>query len=394
MKEGSPRLVLANHYGNRNVGDEAIVTAMIDSLRDHQAMDITFLSRSPDYSTRAHPDIKVVSSGVLRGMPGTVRAIREADLLLFGGGGLLQDHTSVANVLFQLSRPLLASLLGTPFMCYALGVGPLKSALSCWLTKTVLQKAEMVLVRDQDSLDTLGQIGLVSPSMRVTADPALLLSCTESAQDAPVYRRIAALRDGNGCIICISLRPPVLPRFRLDGKEREERVSGIVDVMAEVANVLIKERNAYLVFVSMHPNEDDAIGSTLLNRLDNPERMTIVPGTSSPKTVMAVLGLADLIVGMRLHSLILGASQGIPVIGLSYDAKVRSFMAQIHQECRILEPEHWTVDNLIQQISDVWRARVEVSAQIKTLVGPLKASARENNAMVLKLLSSTKRCSR
>ena len=184
MKEVSPRLVFANSYGNRNVGDEAIVTAMIDSLRDHHNMHIAFLSRSSDYSTRAHPDIEVVSSGVLCGVPGTMRTIREADLLLFGGGGLLQDRTSIANVLFQLSRPFFASLLGTPFMCYALGVGPLKSALSRWLTRKVLQKAELILVRDQDSLDTLRQIGLISPSIQVTADPALLLNCTESAQEA------------------------------------------------------------------------------------------------------------------------------------------------------------------------------------------------------------------
>ncbi len=46
----------------------------------------------------------------------------------------------------------------------------------------------------------------------------------------------------------------------------------------------------------------------------------------TPGGSMAVLGRMTLVFGLRLHSLVLAASQGVPVVGVDYDRKIRGFM--------------------------------------------------------------------
>ena len=53
---------------------------------------------------------------------------------------------------------------------------------------------------------------------------------------------------------------------------------------------------------------------------------------------MSILKNADLIMGMRLHSLIMGAALLKPLVGLSYDPKVTSFMQLLRQpDCFALD---------------------------------------------------------
>ena len=46
---------------------------------------------------------------------------------------------------------------------------------------------------------------------------------------------------------------------------------------------------------------------------------------------LSIIGCMDLLVGVRLHSLIYAAVMGVPMIGISYDPKVDSFLSSIQQ---------------------------------------------------------------
>ena len=48
--------------------------------------------------------------------------------------------------------------------------------------------------------------------------------------------------------------------------------------------------------------------------------------------LIGMLGSMELVVGMRLHSLIFATAGGAPVVGISYDVKVDSFIKDIGSE--------------------------------------------------------------
>ena len=64
--------------------------------------------------------------------------------------------------------------------------------------------------------------------------------------------------------------------------------------------------------------------------------------------VVAYTSQFDFILGMRLHSLIMAHAVGVPMIGLSYDPKVASFLNEVNA------PYCVDVDDLKNILIDLW----------------------------------------
>ena len=98
-----------------------------------------------------------------------VKALRKADLLISGGGGLLQD-TYPTRFLFgplpyYLLIVFLAKLCGTKVMFFSQGIGPVNSTWGKILMKVFANMADFVTVRDQYSKDLLEQLGVHRPEV-------------------------------------------------------------------------------------------------------------------------------------------------------------------------------------------------------------------------------------
>ncbi|MEG2377535.1 MAG: polysaccharide pyruvyl transferase family protein, partial [Clostridia bacterium] len=65
----------------------------------------------------------------------------------------------------------------------------------------------------------------------------------------------------------------------------------------------------------------------------------VMRGRYNVNAVIGMLARMRLIVAMRLHALVFGAGQGVPVIGISYDDKVSRFMDYIGRELCIAYDE-------------------------------------------------------
>ena len=101
------KVLISGYYGFSNAGDEAMLTAIVDSLK-REAPDtvITVISGHPR-STCALHDVKSIGRF---DFPAILRAMAGTDLLLSGGGSLLQNVTSHFSLFYYLSISLLASL--------------------------------------------------------------------------------------------------------------------------------------------------------------------------------------------------------------------------------------------------------------------------------------------
>ncbi|WP_347177939.1 polysaccharide pyruvyl transferase family protein [Sporosarcina thermotolerans] len=85
------KIVISGFYGLGNTGDEAILKAIVDNLRaELDNPDITVFSLSPDKTSKEH-GVESVYRGWRHENKEKVAALRKADLLISGGGGLLQD---------------------------------------------------------------------------------------------------------------------------------------------------------------------------------------------------------------------------------------------------------------------------------------------------------------
>ena len=164
---------VSGYYGCGNAGDEAVLAGIAASFARQagERVRLTVLSQNPD-ATIAQHGLQAIDRMDLSHVRAT---LRESDLLLSGGGSLLQDTTSIRSLLYYLWIARMAFQMGKPVMFYAQGMGPLRRPLSRWLVRLVANRAAYLTVRDEPSALLLKTIGVTNPRLEVTADPAFAL---------------------------------------------------------------------------------------------------------------------------------------------------------------------------------------------------------------------------
>ncbi|MPN32098.1 hypothetical protein SDC9_179574 [bioreactor metagenome] len=145
-------LLISGYYGFHNLGDEAILSSMQQALRqEHDNLELTVLSANPAL-TRSSYDVKALSRTDYRAI---WKELGKTDLLISGGGSLLQDVTSSRSLQYYLLILAMSLLRGPPFMIYSQGIGPIRGSWNRRITAWILKKARVLTVRDQQSFDEL-----------------------------------------------------------------------------------------------------------------------------------------------------------------------------------------------------------------------------------------------
>ncbi|GAE92445.1 CsaB protein [Gracilibacillus boraciitolerans JCM 21714] len=120
------RIVMSGYFGFDNTGDEAILQAIVDSLRKLQPdVSIVVLSNNPE-STAAKYHVEAVNRWDIKAI---AKTIRNADGLISGGGSLLQDKTGWKTIPYYTAVMRIAKFYRKPVFVYAQGMGPIDGAL-------------------------------------------------------------------------------------------------------------------------------------------------------------------------------------------------------------------------------------------------------------------------
>ena len=412
------RIVISGAYGHANIGDEAILSALLMVLQSMiPDVSLTVLSYDPvsvgkHYGVTAlnqipsRPSSKgfyqfALSPGSREEIWNGLGEIRRADLFVIGGGGLLHDYWTSRKALWLdkfllyggsishwAAQTFMAKAMGKPVMLYAVGVGPVNTKLGKLLMRHVVNKADLITVRDQASKQALDALGINGVPVHVTADPAVLLS---PADPKVVDRLLAAngiVRQG-GPLIGISVRS----WFSYSLKDRalaQERELWFQGVIAQVADRLIRELGAQIVFVPMQryrkPHDDVSSSRNIVRLMKHGDQIRIITQRCTPEETMGLLGRMDLVIGMRLHSLILAAAMNVPVIGITYDPKVSSFLEAIDQGAWGVKVESISPERLFAMVESSYYSKAAIKETIRTGIKLLKQRALWNAELVLEML--------
>lgn len=366
------RILISGYYGFGNAGDEAILSSMVFGLRKAiDNADICVVSSNPEQTALHH----AVRSVAQLDVAGLLSQIANTDILLSGGGSLLQDVTSVRSLVYYLSLMAAAKAMRKRVMLFANGFGPVNTAQGKALTKIVLNKIDMATFRDKPSYDEVVALGITLPTMEVTADPVFMLedllsderleSARAQAQDA---LQKSGVPDGTGPLVAVSLRP-----WKYAAAQFEREVSGALMRLASAG--------VRVLLLPFHYDQD----------LEFCERF--VPGAPfyvmrerlAPECILELLGMADALLGMRLHSLVFSVCKCVPCAAVSYDPKVTSFAETvgIPVACHATQPDQHSIFNTL---SSILTHKTAVASSLAKQRSLQKQSAKRNIEMVTELL--------
>jgi polysaccharide pyruvyl transferase CsaB len=350
------RLTLSGYYGYGNAGDEAVLAGLVAGFQaapGAEERELVALSGHPAETRAAHG-----IGAVDRYKPSALlREIGRTDLFLSGGGSLLQDVTSAHGIFYYLGVVRMAQVLGKKTMFIAQGIGPLRSGRSRRLVKSVANRLNAITVRDEASAQLLRQIGVAKPFLEVTADPALLLNPHEAAATAGTFG--------------VALRP-------WHGQE------GVAAHVADACAAVLAGRRALLI--PMQPATDKPIAEQFMQKWHQGNRATLCSPERGLPPLLVNIASCELMIGMRLHALILAAAACIPSLALSYDPKVDAFMQGSGQGDAVYDLTQSDPDALAGHLGRVWATRAERAAALQTALPALRDQAARNVAVALNLL--------
>lgn len=367
-------VLICGAYGKGNAGDDAILRAIAQNLRELDPdLPLYAATRSP---SRTAQDARV--AGIYTFRSWKLRARMKRTLLyLSGGGSLIQDATSSRSLWYYLSSIRSAKRLGNQVMMFGCGIGPVSRPRNRRMAAdTIRRSVDWITLRDAVSVQELEALGVRGIPTRVTADLAFLV------QPAP-EDRVEAFCAKNS--LGWSLRPE--DRLLVLAPRPWGSSEGSPEAFAAAAVHASRRRGLVPVLLAMEPRKDLGICQRIAELAAQQGVNCPVLEADDNAAAVGLIGRADIVLGMRLHALIFAASQGTPFGGVSYDPKVAGFVDYMGQGlcCSLKEADasrlSAMVDTLAHNDREVFRAAAE---QMRRL-------ASENFRIAAQLLEQTER---
>jgi polysaccharide pyruvyl transferase CsaB len=346
------KAILCGYYGKGNSGDEALLVSLLQMLPKN--IEPIVLSGNPLESQKLY---HVAAYPRTSAFP-LLQVLKQADFLIWGGGSLMQDATSLASPVYYAGLMALAQQQGLKTIAWAQGIGPLNHAITKWMTQNVLQGCTAISVRDRTSAQLLTDWHL-SPIL--APDPVWALESI-SVKDNLITTDAPQ--------VAVNLRShPLLTPQRLQ-------------LLTEALLAFQKATNTQILLVPFQPEQDLAIAKTLQQTLGNHSQIITF---ADPRKLKGLFKNVTMTIGMRLHSLIMAASEHSRCFALSYDPKV----SHLIKECNI---PGWELSDLPKSAEIITNTWSEIyhnpNSLTTTTIKSLKERALTHREILLNLSSS------
>lgn len=275
------KVCISGYYGFKNFGDEAILSVLLEHLKN---LDVTVFSSNPEYTSNTY-GVKAVRSFDIKNV---VKTIQNTDVLISGGGSLLQDVTSVKSLVYYALIIALGILFNKKVIIFAQGIGPINNTFAKFIVKNLLRLCTLVTVRDEKSLELLKSWGI---NTKLVCDP--------------IYSVDIQPKTNEGCV-GIQLRDFKTMNYNLMHKLAMFVVTKFSDKKIEI--------------FSLQEAQDLEICRRFEHVLQvlNPEIKTEIV----TENIIDRISSLEYLIAMRFHAILCALKCGIKTCAINYDIKV------------------------------------------------------------------------
>lgn len=328
------KAVILGWYGHDNLGDELLLDS---TLKFFGKRFNYFKYQSPvnlgkdnaiNFTLESKTDlIKLIFNVIL------------SDAIILGGGSYMRDLSSKNSLRVKLIVLFFAIITFKPIYFFGSGLGPYSFNRHSKLLKFVYSKVKFPAVRDKKSAqlykEICGKDALIVPD-------SVIWYLSEIKVDPITNGKIGfALREWHD-------------KNMLESTSSEYE-SFIKELAEYINNSQNESQSLAIVFQNSLSDKfscDQKIyldANKLITSKEN--NFNLKELTPDLKELVATYSEVEVIVGMRLHSLVIGAIFGKKLIAISYDPKVRSFMESIGLGEFVIEFEEFNANKLSELIA-------------------------------------------
>ncbi|MDD4160360.1 MAG: polysaccharide pyruvyl transferase CsaB [Synergistaceae bacterium] len=281
-------VLLAGYYGFGNLGDELLAEACVRLLERNGVSRerIAILSADPECSKESLR-IRAFNRWNISDI---YKALKDSKTILFGGGGLFQDKTSLRSCMYYWFLIQMARFCQVKIWAVGQSLGPINTAAGAFFTRMAFSVCSYRNVRNRSSLGILNNWGFFC-----TQSPDLVMSLKVKRDYERGDKLLLNLRTGYDKVSRLTVNSAMKT-----AEDKNLRISAVAFSEED-----LKEFEKYVYEGVL--------------RLD---QITVVKNLIQFEDILSRSSCA---IGMRLHFIILAFIAGLPVRGAAYDPKVVSF---------------------------------------------------------------------
>lgn len=232
-------------------------------------------------------------------------ALQQSDFLMIGGGNAIFD-LSPATLSAQCFDQVvsLAKQHQLPIFVSSIGIGPFCTKKQQNAAIATLKKCDFVSFRDKRSLEYLKNAG--HPAAYASVDPVFLLPEVETFEQLKAQKKLQQ-RIG----ICVI-------DYRITGCSRKDYLNYLKDMKNLIHDLATAKKE--IILFSSEVQDYETIETLYADFLKEPQVNVVF--VKEKEDLLALYQSLNLVIGTRMHSMIVAVSQFVPIIGLSWQQKV------------------------------------------------------------------------
>ncbi len=328
-------VAISGYYGYHNLGDQLILKHLLTGFQKHfPGIKLNVFVKTP-YNEKKTAFKKI--NFINRYNPWAIfKNLLTSRILIMGGGSIIQDITGFFTIYYYILLMIVAKCLDCKVVIFNQGIGPVKNPVNRYLVKLVFSLTDLIIVRDNRSKKLLNAL---------LPDKEIILGA-----DLIFFHQLSRKNKANRNICSFSVR-----------KWKSHNIKKFVKQAAAV----LDKRGWKCFNIVFQPGSDEIINCKFLKNIY----------WNKPDDITRYLKKSDFLVGMRLHSLMLGAKLNIPMLGIVYDPKVNVF-------CKYMSIPRVRVDTLktediVKSVLNYTNSHPDYTDKIKILKSRLDLSWRK-----------------
>jgi len=328
----------------------------------------------------------------------TLRSFLESDLILFGHDAILASNTiSLAFIL----KVIIMRIIGKPSAICAGSFGPFKNRIVEVWARILLRYTNLILIRDRLSYEYCLKLYNKAEKIHLVPDLAFLLQPASYHEARAIYDtyNIPCDRPIIGLTVATN-SSVVLNASSAIEKSVEKRKEIHIEIMAQVVSYLQNKYNVSIIFlphcIEINKNNDDRVtANKIYNLLPNKSNVWLIEDEYSAAQLKAMIGVIDLLIAERTHSMIGAASMGVPFVSLSFKDDFRTFgivSKMLGQEKCFYDICNLSKESLCDLIDNCWDMREKIKKVLKNQVPQILTDADKTGRLLFTLLRQHYEC--
>lgn len=407
MRNNTIKLVITNSHAN-NRGDEAAQRSLINSLKSLiPNIKFTVLTVSPN-GLQLQEDVRVLRTLSASKKTGlfiilwivfrslgirlptfnkkheifeALEEMANADVIISAPGGpYFGDLYTSHEIQEHLLHICLSKILRKPVMIYSPSMGPFRSHWRNIIRRYILNKVEIITLRDHISKEYLNDLNLTRPLIYLTADSAfqdIIKVSKEQVKEIMIAEKIIDSQKNLNNKFLVGITPAGAEwnyRNSVNSQKEQERYN---QIMAGAIDYLIDKFDATIIFFpQLYGNSNDMpLINEIIRMVNKKDSVRVLSKKRNSEIQQAIISQMDIFIGNRYHSVIFALKARVPVICLAYEHKAIGLMDTVKLNKYVIKIDNFTYGLLINKINQVWRKRKQIRNILKLEINKMRRNS-------------------